>query len=156
MASRQSGTRRPRRDIRVAVSGCPRPALPPALVRRVVGIVLDGEGAGEAAFSVTFMGKGRMRALNRRTFGRDRATDVIAFELPLVAGAGGDVYVCPAVARSSAGELGVAAREELVRLLVHGTLHALGYDHPKDGRREASAMWRRQERYVRMWSRRSP
>jgi len=136
----------------VAVFGCPRPALPLSLVRRVVGTVLDGEKAGAAAFSVTFMGKGRMRALNRRVFGRDRATDVIAFQLPLLTGAGGDVYLCPAVARSSAGALGVSPREELVRLLVHGTLHALGYDHPEDGDREASAMWRRQERYVRKLS----
>jgi probable rRNA maturation factor len=133
----------------VALSGCARPPLPLSLVRRVVGAVLDGEGAGEAAFSVTFMGPGRMRALNRRTFGRDRATDVIAFQLPLVQGAGGDVYLCPSVARSSAAALGVSPREELVRLLVHGTLHALGHDHPQDGRRGESAMWRRQERYVR-------
>jgi probable rRNA maturation factor len=133
----------------VALSGCARPPLPPSLVRRVVAAVLDGEGAGEAVFSVTFMGRERMRALNRRTFGRDRATDVIAFELPLVDGAGGDVYLCPSVARSSAAALGVSPREELVRLLVHGTLHALGQDHPQDGRRLKSAMWRRQEGYVR-------
>jgi probable rRNA maturation factor len=117
-------------------------------VRRVVGVVLDGEGAGEAVFSITFMGQGRMRALNRRTFGRDRVTDVIAFELPLVKGAGGDVYLCPGIARASAAALGVPPREELVRLLVHGTLHALGYHHPEDGSRLESAMWRRQERYV--------
>ena len=133
----------------MALSGCSRPPLPPALVRRVVGAVLDGEGAGAATFSVTFMGPARMRILNRRTFGRDRATDVIAFELPLVKATGGDVYLCPAVAQSSAGALGVSPREELVRLLVHGTLHALGYDHPEDGGRMTSAMWRRQERYVR-------
>ncbi len=125
-------------------------------MRRVVGAVLDGEGAGEAVFSVTFMGPGRMRALNRRAFGRNRVTDVIAFELPLVEGAGGDVYLCPAAARASAGALGVPAREELVRLLVHGTLHALGYDHPEDGRRTRCAMWRRQERYVRALSSRTP
>jgi probable rRNA maturation factor len=117
-------------------------------VRRVVGAVLDGEGAGGAVFSVTFMGQGRMRALNRRTFGRDRVTDVIAFELPLVDGAGGDVYLCPSAACASAAALGVPLREEVVRLLVHGTLHALGYDHPEDGRRLESAMWHRQERYV--------
>lgn len=136
----------------MAVSGCTRPALAPSLVRRVVGAVLDGEGTGDAAFSVTFMGRGGMRALNRRALGRDRATDVIAFELPLVSGAGGDVYLCPAVARVSAGALGISPREEMVRLLVHGTLHALGYDHPEDGRRTDSPMWLRQERYLRQLS----
>ena len=139
---------RPRRDIRIALAGCARPALAPLTVRRVVGAVLDGERAGPAVFSVTFMGPVRMRALNRRAFGRDRVTDVIAFELPHPGGAGGDVYLCPAVARASAGTLGVSPREELVRLLVHGTLHALGYHHPKGDRRTHSPMWRRQERYV--------
>jgi len=39
--------------------------------------------------------------------------------------------------------------EELVRLTVHGTLHVLGYDHPAGPARMRSAMWRRQEKYVR-------
>ena len=39
-------------------------------------------------------------------------------------------------------------REEIVRLVVHGTLHVLGWDHPEDGDRMRSPMWRRQERYV--------
>ncbi|MGH7669133.1 MAG: rRNA maturation RNAse YbeY [Gemmatimonadaceae bacterium] len=39
-------------------------------------------------------------------------------------------------------------REELVRLVVHGTLHVLGYDHPDDASRLQSAMWKRQERLV--------
>jgi probable rRNA maturation factor len=115
----------------------------------VVGAVLDGEGTGDAAFSVTFLGAGRMRALNRRTFGRDRVTDVIAFELPHAGRWGGDLYVCPPAARAAAVAEGVPLAEELVRLLVHGTLHALGYEHPEGEGRTRSRMWRRQERYVR-------
>jgi probable rRNA maturation factor len=132
----------------VGVSGTRRPALSPQLVRRVVGAVLDGEGAGEAAISVTFVGPGRMRALNRRVFGRDHVTDVLAFGLPHAGRPGGDIYVCPAVARTAAATYRVPVTHELVRLLVHGTLHALGYDHPEGAGRIRSWMWRRQERYV--------
>src|SRR3990172_125369 len=121
VVSRRSGTRRPRRDIRIAVAGTRRP-LAPRAVRRVVGAVLDGEGTGDAAFSVTFLGAGRMRALNRRTFGRDRVTDVIAFELPHAGRWGGDLYVCPPAARAAVAAGGPLA-EGFVRLLVHGTLH---------------------------------
>jgi ssRNA-specific RNase YbeY (16S rRNA maturation enzyme) len=42
----------------------------------------------------------------------------------------------------------------MVRLAVHGTLHVLGYDHPEGAGRARSAMWRRQERYVRRLLRR--
>ncbi|MBI2536355.1 MAG: rRNA maturation RNase YbeY [Gemmatimonadetes bacterium] len=118
-------------------------------MRRIVGAVLDWEGTGEAAFSVTFLGAGRMRALNRRTFGRDRVTDVIAFELPHAGRQGGDLYLCPSAARTAAVTQGVPLAHELVRVLVHGTLHALGYHHPEGAGRTRSPMWRRQERYVR-------
>jgi probable rRNA maturation factor len=118
-------------------------------VRRVVEAVLDGEGTGEAAFSITFLGAGRMRALNRRTFGRNRVTDVIAFELPCAGRSGGDLYLCPTAARAAAAAEGVPLAEELIRLLVHGTLHALGYEHPEGEGRTRSRMWRRQEGYVR-------
>ena len=102
-----------------------------------------------AAISVTFLGPVRMQRLNREWKGHDRHTDVIAFALPGPEGRlAGDVYICPAVARASARALGLAPREELIRLVVHGTLHVLGYDHPEGARRMQSAMWRRQERYV--------
>ncbi|MCU0256602.1 MAG: rRNA maturation RNase YbeY, partial [Vicinamibacterales bacterium] len=60
----------------------------------------------------------------------------------------GDVYVCRAVAEGEARRRGLPLRQELVRLLVHGTLHVLGWDHPDDDSRLRSPMWRRQERYV--------
>jgi rRNA maturation RNase YbeY len=92
-----------------------------------------------------------MRALNRKHLKRSGATDVIAFGFSRVGAKGpvvGDVYIAPDVARASARENGVSLREELARLLVHGTLHVLGYDHPEGDRRTRSAMWRRQERLV--------
>jgi hypothetical protein len=80
------------------------------------------------------------------------------------------VYICPDAARrwvehvarrtphaarvrrGPADDLGRATcdvEEELIRLAVHGTLHVLGYDHPAGPGRARSAMWRRQERYMR-------
>jgi ssRNA-specific RNase YbeY (16S rRNA maturation enzyme) len=40
-------------------------------------------------------------------------------------------------------------REETLRLVVHGVLHVLGYDHPAGESRYESPMWRRQERLLR-------
>ena len=130
----------------VSVGGRPR-ALPDGTVRRVVDAVLTGERR-RARISVTFVGRDGMRRLNREYKGHDRPTDVLAFALRGPDGIVGDVYLCPWVARRAALARKVQVRQELVRLVVHGTLHVLGYDHPENGRRERSPMWRRQERYV--------
>lgn len=140
---------------RVRVQGRPGP-LGPAFVRRTVRAVLAGEDRGApvagrrlAEISVTFLSRPAMQRLNRDWLGHDRPTDVLAFAL---AGPDqkvvGDMYICPAVARAQARQVGVPVREELIRLVVHGVLHVLGYDHPAGPTRTASPMWRRQERYV--------
>lgn len=148
MASRLTGKKTPKLDIRVSFAG-ERRALSVPTVRRAVTTVLDGQEAGAASVTVTFMSSARMRALNRRTFGRDYATDVIAFSLPHADRLVGDVYVCPSHARRAARRFDVTPREELLRLVVHGTLHVLGHNHPDDGTRTQSPMWELQERYVR-------
>jgi probable rRNA maturation factor len=131
----------------VAVNGRRLP-MPAALVRRVVETVLHGERR-RALISITFLGRDAMRRLNARHKGHDRPTDVLSFAMTDPAGAAiGDVYVCPWVAAREARSRGIPLRQELIRLVVHGTLHALGRDHPEDEDRTASPMWRRQERYV--------
>jgi rRNA maturation RNase YbeY len=65
----------------------------------------------------------------------------------------GDIYIAPDVARENARTAGAPAREELTRLVVHGTLHVLGYDHPEGDGRDRSSMWKRQERLVRRLAR---
>jgi probable rRNA maturation factor len=104
--------------------------------------VLAWEGAARATrLDLTLLGPTAMRRLNRRATGRRGLTDVIAFALPQPDGTlRGDVYICPAAAQAYDGEL--------ERLVVHGTLHVLGYDHPEGPGRTRCAMWRRQERYV--------
>ena len=122
--------------------------LPVPLVRRVVEAVLRGERR-RALISVTFLGRDAMRRLNAEHTGRDRPTDVLSFAMADPAGRTvGDVYVCPWVAAREARARSIPLRQELIRLVVHGTLHALGRDHPEDEGRTSSPMWRRQERYV--------
>ena len=135
-----------------------------ALVRRVVQTVLEKERR-EGLVSVTFLGRDSMRRLNARHKGHDYPTDVLAFALetppagPSDRRGGrpadrrtsrifGDVYICPWVAQREARARGIPLRQELIRLVVHGTLHALGREHPEGPERVRSAMWRRQERYV--------
>ena len=112
--------------------------------------VLRAERVRAAELSFTFLTAPAMAALNRRHLGHRGPTDIITFEFAPVPGGAraGDVYVCPEVARENARRHGVRVREELARLVVHGTLHVLGHEHPEDDGRTRSAMWRRQERLV--------
>ena len=99
--------------------------------------------------SILFVSAEHMRKLNSHFAGDDYPTDVLAFPMmddeelgeeegPLL----GDVVVCPAVAQKNADRLGHSLDIELGVLVVHGTLHLLGYDH--QGVNDKEAMDRRQ------------
>lgn len=135
----------------VAVSlGGTRSPVSAARIAAAATLVLRAERARTALLSVTLVGRARMARLNREHLGHRGATDVIAFGFRDPAGAViGDVYVCPEVAAVNARRFAVPAREEVLRLVVHGTLHALGHDHPAGEARARSAMWTRQEQLLR-------
>lgn len=124
---------------------------PRALIVRAARAALRAEGMRNAELSLTFLGDRAIAAMNRRHLGHRGTTDVISFRLsPPTSDAPvmGDIYVGVDVARRAARERRIPLREELVRLVVHGTLHVLGYDHPDGEARLASEMWARQERLV--------
>jgi len=124
-------------------------ALPLHAVERIVRYVLERERQ-HATIAITFLGPRRMRALNARYLKHDDVTDVISFGLPQPDGSvAGDVYICRYAAARQARRLGVPVRTEVLRLLVHGTLHVLGWDHPGGAARTSSPMWRLQEQYLR-------
>jgi probable rRNA maturation factor len=127
---------------------------PPLAKSRIIGIVqgtLRSEKVRNALVSVTLLDKRAIARLNKEHLGHAGPTDVISFgftrsspEDPVI----GDIYICPAVAAENARAHGQSVRRELARLVVHGTLHVLGHDHPVGDDRESSPMWRRQERLV--------
>ena len=127
-------------------------------VAQVARAVLRSEKVRDAMLSVTFVTTAAMTRLNKRHLRRNKPTDVIAFGFRRVARNApvvGDIYIAPEVARAAAAANAITVREELVRLVVHGTLHVLGYDHPESAAREQSRMWRTQERLVTTLTRRS-
>jgi probable rRNA maturation factor len=111
--------------------------------------VLAAEKVRDAMLSIAFVTPDAIARLNREHLGHRGPTDVISFSFRAPGGdAGavvGDVYICPEVARENARRHGAGVREEIARLVVHGTLHVVGHEHPEDDGRTASAMWKRQE-----------
>lgn len=126
-------------------------ALGTGAVRAIGEFVLRRERARRALLSVSFVSRSAIARMNRRHLGHRGATDVITFALgrtgpgaPVV----GDIYIAPDVVREQARRLGVPARQELARVVIHGVLHALGREHPENQARFTSPMWRRQERLL--------
>ena len=101
-----------------------------------------GLGARNARKPVNliFTGGPGIKKLNRRFLGKDRLTDVIAFNFPpspLPGTAWGEIYVCVPVADRHARAMGHSALAELLVLTVHGALHLAGMDDSTPALRRA-------------------
>jgi probable rRNA maturation factor len=120
-------------------------------IREATVAALAAEKVRDAMISITFVGRAAISALNHRYLGHAGPTDVISFGLGRIGKKGavvGDIYICPEVARANARRQNVRPGEEVLRLVIHGTLHVLGYDHPDGKTRRESPMWQRQERIL--------
>lgn len=109
---------------------------------------LEAERVKHAMISIAFVGRAAISTLNKRYLRHASPTDVISFGLGKGSAVLGDIYICPEVARANARLQGIHPGEELLRLVVHGTLHVLGHDHPEGRTRMESPMWRKQERIL--------
>jgi probable rRNA maturation factor len=110
---------------------------------------LASEEVAEIELSVLFVTSEHMKRLNSRFAGNDYATDVLAFPMmedDEAATILGDVVICPEVAERNAAQLGHDVARELETLVVHGTLHLLGYDHQNDS--DKARMEARQQRVL--------
>lgn len=90
-----------------------------------------------AELSIMFVGDKKMSELNAAYRGINRSTDVLAFPQlsakrpPAPHVILGDIVISVPRAESQAKMYGWGFYEEISRLLIHGTLHLLGYDHEK-------------------------
>jgi len=102
-----------------------------SVLRKIVLSALGRLARKKGEVNLVFVGAAEIRRLNRRFLGRDRATDVIAFNYPpspAADAAFGDVFVCVPQAKKQAAELGHSLKKELAILSAHGALHLAGMD----------------------------
>ena len=101
-------------------------------------------GARRVELSVKLAADEEVRGLNAQWRGRDNATNVLSFPLAEAADfheanfAGaelllGDIVLARGVCEAEAADKGVSVEDHAAHLVVHGTLHLLGYDHHEDG-----------------------
>jgi len=84
-----------------------------------------------AELTVRFVGEDEGRALNREYRGRDYATNVLTFDYAREPQVVADLVLCVPVVQAEAKRDGLALDAHYAHLLIHGTLHAQGYDHER-------------------------
>jgi probable rRNA maturation factor len=107
-----------------------------------------GRRAAGAELAVRVVNAAESKRLNARYRGRDQPTNVLSFPVPPLPGGGsaprplGDLVICASVVRDEARQQRKAIKAHWAHLVVHGSLHLLGYDHERDD--EARRMERRE------------
>jgi rRNA maturation RNase YbeY len=119
--------------------------MPLSEVRRVAGAVCRGERISNARFSFVFVGTAAMRRIHRAYLHDDTSTDIITFSFESDS-IDAEMYINVVRARMQARRFGVTIRNEMIRLIVHGMLHAAGYKDTTP--RSRARMIETQERYV--------
>jgi len=131
-----------------------RVGLSNARVKEVVLSVLRKQRKSKKAqVSIHFIGDTRMRRMNLLYRGRDTSTDVLSFGLENDARGKtreatdfGDIFVCVPYVKRQSKRFNVSYKEEAYRMIIHGVLHLLGYDHQKQ--KDAAKMFALQEKYL--------
>jgi probable rRNA maturation factor len=94
---------------------------------------------GPAEITVRIVGEAEGRELNMQYRGKDYATNVLTFDYAREPVLGADLVLCGPVVEREAREQTKPLRSHYAHLLVHGALHAQGWDH-ETGERDALAM----------------
>ncbi len=118
--------------------------------------LLEAIGERGSSLSLRFVTDETMRSINRTHRGKDAPTDVLSFPIdglapqrdPAPERLLGDVVISIDTAREQAAAYDASLERELHRLLIHGLLHVVGYDHEIAGQRRT--MLREERRLARL------
>ncbi|MCU0773000.1 MAG: rRNA maturation RNase YbeY [Ideonella sp.] len=119
-----------------------RALLPRHRVARWIRAALERPGE----IAVRIVGETEGRTLNRDYRGKDYATNVLTFDYARDPVVQADLVLCAPVIEREAVERGIALDAHYAHLLVHGTLHAQGWDHLRAA--EARRMEREESRLM--------
>jgi len=114
-------------------------------LKKIAQKVLEGENKKASELSIALVGQGRIRELNKRYRGKNRITDVLAFQNKEIGL--GEVVICLREVKKNAKRFSSTFEKELARVLIHGILHLLGYDHEK-GEEETQKMKEKEDYYL--------
>ena len=112
-----------------------RTALPRHFVTRCIRHALEGD----AEITVRIVDAEEGQALNNGYRKKDYATNVLTFDYAIEPVVMADLVLCAPVVAKEAQEMKIPLAQHYAHLLVHGALHAQGWDH-ETGEADAEAM----------------
>jgi probable rRNA maturation factor len=112
-------------------------------MRRIGEGVLASEHKEKIDLSVVLAESEDSRKLNEKYRQINRPTDVLSFTFE----SSGEIILCPQIVKENAKKYGEIFEREFYRVLIHGILHILGYDHEADKKAEEE-MFKKQENYL--------
>lgn len=119
-------------------------------LKKTVNNVLKREGKKNSYVSLVLVGSVRMKRLNKKYLKRNYPTDVLAFpETEKHPGINilGEIIICPQTVKKNARRFNSSFGKELIKILIHGLLHLLGYDH-EESVKEAEKMGEKEAYYL--------
>ncbi len=120
-------------DVQVAVEDDDHP--PPSQLSHWVELAID-QRLPTAELTIRIVDRAEITQLNHQYRGKNKATNVLSFpadlpdhiDLPLL----GDLVICASVVNQEAEQQHKSNEHHWAHMVVHGTLHLLGYDHEQE------------------------
>ena len=107
-----------------------------SFLKKIAERVLRGEKIRkESELSIALVGQGVIRKLNKRYRNKNRVTDVLSFSesrtgvTNIDSKSLGEIVICLKEVKKNARRYKTNFKNEISRVLIHGILHLLGYDH---------------------------
>ena len=120
-------------------------------LEKILQEMLDYLKLKNVEVSVLLVDNKEIKKLNEEWRGKDKPTDVLSFPINEEAPYGckllGDIVISVPYAKEHAKEFGNTFQEEMVRLLAHGLLHLLGYDHERS-EEDAKIMFQKEKELI--------
>lgn len=126
------------------------PGLNTPTIKKKMKTVLKDLACDKKELSILFTNDDHIAELNKKYRSKDKPTNVLAFPMSddpcdVESGMLGDIVISVDTAIRESAETGEDTDETIYRLLVHGLLHLLGYDH-ETSEKDARAMSREEAR----------
>lgn len=123
-------------------------SLDKKFLEKVAKNVLKGENKEIESLSIAFIKPDEIRKINKEYRKHDNPTDVLSFEVDSdIKYDQGEIIICPEVVLENSKEIGLDFKNELLRVLIHGILHSLGYDH-EISKKEEKRMFGKEDYYL--------